>query len=132
MTVVIKPIRYSFVVIGSPVSLQSSPSSRQRYQQVVAQAASKSVATLIRDEEKVTIEIDWFSEGFKNKPDADNIAKPILDALKGLMFTDDKQVESYTVRKHDTLGVISFWREPLSIIEPLLDGSKEYIFVRTY
>jgi ribosomal protein L14E/L6E/L27E len=132
MTVVVRRIRQSFVVIGVPVSSQGSKESRKRYQQLVSQEAAKSVASLIKDKEKVKVEIDWFSEGFENKPDADNIAKPIIDALKGIVFTDDKQVESHTVRKHDTLGVISLWREPLSIVEPLLDGNRDYVFVRIY
>jgi hypothetical protein len=125
-------IRHSFAVIGVPVSSQSSKESRRRYQQLVAQEAAKSPVSTIESEEKVKIEIDWFSEGFNNKPDADNIAKSIIDALKGIVFTDDKQVESHTVRKHDTLGVTSFWREPLSIAEPLLDGNGDYVFVRIY
>jgi len=132
MTTRIRQIKHSFVVIGKPVSLQSSSGSKQRYQQMVTQAAVESVASPIKAKERVKIEIDWFSEGFKNKPDIDNIVKPILDALKGTVYTDDKQVESQTIRKHNTLGVLSFWSEPLSIIEPLLDGNKDYIFIRIY
>ena len=132
MTVVIRHIRHSFTVIGLPVSLQSSKESRKRYQQSVAQEAAKSILSPIDDKENVKIEIDWFTEGFDNKPDADNIAKPIIDALKGIVFIDDKHVESYTVRKHDTLGVISFHREPLSIVEPLLNGNNDYVFIRIY
>jgi len=132
MTVVIRHIRHSFAVMALPVSLQSSHHSRRRYQQLVAQEAAKSVSTPIQDQEKVRIEIDWFSQGFHNRPDVDNIAKPIIDALKGILFTDDKQVESYTVKKHSTLGPIQFWREPLSIVEPLLAGSSDYVFVRVY
>jgi hypothetical protein len=132
MTVVFRHIRHSFVVIGLPVSLQSSHDSRKRYQQLVAQEAAKSASSPIQDREKVRIEIDWFSQGFENRPDADNIAKPIIDALKGILFTDDKQVETYTIRKHNTLGLIEFWREPLSIVEPLLAGNSDYVFVRLY
>lgn len=33
------------------------------------------------------------------KPDADNIAKIICDALNGIAYTDDKQVTRITVRK---------------------------------
>lgn len=99
---------------------------------MVAQEAAKSVSSPIPHQQKVRIEIDWFSQGFDNRPDADNMAKPIIDALKGILFTDDKQVESYTVRKHSTLGPIHFWREPLSIVEPLLAGTNDYVFVRVY
>lgn len=38
------------------------------------------------------------------KPDADNIAKSILDALNGLMYADDAQVFS--------LQVVKRWRDP--------------------
>lgn len=34
------------------------------------------------------------------KPDADNIAKAVLDALNGVAYGDDSQVVSLTVRKH--------------------------------
>ena len=36
------------------------------------------------------------------KPDADNLAKAILDALNGIAYHDDKQVVSCTVRKRYT------------------------------
>jgi len=132
MTVIVRQIRYSFPVIGSPVSQQGSPKSKRQYQTTVTKAASNSVVNPVRGGERVKIEIDWFSEGFQNKPDVDNIIKPIQDALKGIVFEDDNQVESIVARKHDTLRVIRFMREPLSIIEPLLNGHKEYVFVRIY
>ena len=34
------------------------------------------------------------------KPDADNIAKSVLDALNGLAYADDKQVVTLEVDKH--------------------------------
>lgn len=34
-----------------------------------------------------------------SKPDADNVAKAILDALNGICFADDAQVVTLTVRK---------------------------------
>lgn len=36
------------------------------------------------------------------KPDADNIAKAVLDAVNGIAFHDDKQIVSLTVRKRYT------------------------------
>jgi len=132
MTVVFRRIRHSFPVIGVPVSSQSSRESKKRYQQLVAQEATKSVPSPIEDKEKVRIEIDWFSEGFENKPDSDNIVKPIIDALKGILFADDRQVESHIARRHDTLGVMTFQMEPLLIIEPLLNGNNDYVFIRIY
>jgi len=132
MTVIVRYIRYGFPVIGSPVSVQGSHKSKRQYQAAVAKAASTSMVSPIEGGERIKIEIDWFSEGFQNKPDIDNIIKPIQDALKGVVFVDDNQVESIVARKHDTLRVISFMREPLGIIKPLLNGHREYVFVRIY
>ena len=41
-----------------------------------------------------------FSEHDIYKPDADNIAKAVLDALSGLAFDDDRQVVSLSVIKY--------------------------------
>ncbi len=127
-----KRARYSFEVIGSPVSMQSSPTSRRRYKATVAKAAGSSIPSPIQSHESTRIEIDWFSEGFQNKPDLDNIVKPIQDALKGIVFEDDNQVAFIKARKHDVLSVIRFHEEALSIVDPLLNGHREYIYVRIY
>ena len=34
------------------------------------------------------------------KPDVDNIAKAVLDALNGVIWVDDKQVVELTVKKY--------------------------------
>lgn len=132
MTVIVRRMKYSFAVIGPPVSTQGSSKSKRQYRTTVAEAASKSVASPIRSHERIKIEIDWFSEGSQNKPDVDNIIKPIQDALKSIVFLDDNQVESITSRRHDILSVIRFMREPLCLVEPLMNGHKEYVFVRVY
>ncbi len=33
--------------------------------------------------------------------DLDNLAKPVLDALKGLVYEDDRQITDLTMRKRD-------------------------------
>ena len=132
MTVIIRRIRHSFAVIGLPVSQQASPKSKRQYQTTVAKAVSNSVVSSVQTDERIKIEVDWFSEGFQNKPDVDNIIKLIQDALKGIAFADDNQVESIEARKHDTTSIIRFMREPLCLVEPLMNGHKEYVFVRVY
>lgn len=45
-------------------------------------------------------------QAWTSKPDADNIAKAVLDALKGVAWRDDSQVVKLEVVKHDrTRGV---------------------------
>jgi Holliday junction resolvase RusA-like endonuclease len=50
----------------------------------------------------VAIEIINFYEG--RAPDADNIAKPIQDALNGLIYADDAQVIDVSSRKRNING----------------------------
>jgi Holliday junction resolvase RusA-like endonuclease len=98
----------------------------------VALAARSSVDEPVETGQRIKIEIDWFTRDVANTPDVDNIIKPIQDALGGILFLDDSQVESVTARKHDATGVMRFMREPLCIVSPLMNGHEEYIFVRIY
>ena len=45
--------------------------------------------------------ITYFSRSAPDKFDVDNTSKPILDALKGLVYTDDFQVTDLVFRKRD-------------------------------
>ncbi len=49
--------------------------------------------------EAVRVEITNFFYG--GAPDLDNMAKPILDALKGVVYDDDSQVSDLVCRKRD-------------------------------
>lgn len=42
-------------------------------------------------------------QAWTSKPDADNIAKAVLDALKGVAWLDDSQVVKLEVVKHDRI-----------------------------
>ena len=48
--------------------------------------------------------------GYTGKPDLDNIAKCVLDALNGLAYDDDSQVVQLTVTKH-------YSEEPRCVVE---------------
>jgi len=130
--IVIKHMRHGFSVVGCPASVQSTPSSKKQYRTLVADTARSIVSEPVAVSKRITIEIDWFTLGFENKPDVDNIIKPIQDALKGIVFVDDSQVQSVTARKHDLLTITSFVGEPLYIIDPIIQGCKEYVYVRIY
>lgn len=39
----------------------------------------------------------WFVAPPDERPDVDNVLKPILDALKGIVYIDDSQVRSVSV-----------------------------------
>jgi len=47
----------------------------------------------IRNHNRIAILIDVFKKKSAQIPDVDNLAKPILDALKKIIYHDDKQIE---------------------------------------
>ena len=55
------------------------------------------------------------------KPDADNCAKAILDALNGVCYLDDRQVVSLHVEKHYSPDN-SFTRVSIEPLEPCAQG----------
>lgn len=130
--IIIRRMRHGFAVIGCPASVQSSRSSKRRFMTLVADAARNTVSEPVASSTGIRIEVDWFTSGLENKPDVDNIIKPIQDALMGIVFADDSQVETVTARRHDLLAVTTFMREPLEIIDPIMQGCEEYVYIRIY
>ena len=61
--------------------------------------------------------------------DADNIIKPILDSLKGLVYEDDRTIFEVTSRKSPLLGTSMLNNAPSLLVEALA-GDGELVFVR--
>ena len=61
--------------------------------------------------------------------DIDNISKPILDAMKGLIYVDDRQITDLICRKrhHDQAYSVE---NPSELFDAHLQSSKEFIVVR--
>lgn len=52
----------------------------------------------------VRVRVDYFSAVMTlgDRPDIDGILKPILDAMQGIVYDDDRQVVDLCARKRDT------------------------------
>jgi len=74
-------------VPGRPLSLQAS--NQAAYRARVAKAARAHFTAPV---EKGVVEIRVVFLDGPQRPDSDNVLKPILDALKGIVFTDDRLV----------------------------------------
>lgn len=61
--------------------------------------------------------------------DVDNIAKPIQDALKGLVFTDDALVSDAIIRRRNLAGEFDLTDVPSLVLEGFERGG-EFIYVR--
>ncbi len=60
--------------------------------------------------------------------DVDNIPKPVLDTLKGLIFQDDVQVTDLLCRKRDIQGNLLIMN-PSNILDAGLRRGKDFLFV---
>jgi crossover junction endodeoxyribonuclease RusA len=88
-----------FIVPGTPRSANAGNRSRRRWREQVAQAAREALAAQYTSaEQDFSLLIIYFYRG-TGSLDVDNIGKPLIDALKGLAFTDDKQISEVRIRK---------------------------------
>ena len=94
------PIPFDFVIGGPPVSQQARRRNRVReWTRAVRSAAGRGWYAEAPVVGSVAVAITYF---YGSDPlDVDNIPKPILDALKGLVYSDDSQVSDLLCRKRD-------------------------------
>jgi crossover junction endodeoxyribonuclease RusA len=120
---------FEFIVDGPPVSQQA-----RRAEKIVAwkvNVKSKAQERWPKDtppvDQDVSIEITHFFEGAP--ADVDNIAKPILDAIKGLVYVDDRQVSDLVCRRRPLRG--PYRAEPVSTtLAEGLTGNREFLHIR--
>lgn len=89
------------------------PKENQREKRAMVAAFNAQCGSVAPFEGALSVKVDIYRRMPKNrpkkvlrerdtyKPDADNIAKAVLDAMNGLAFVDDSQVVSLSVTKHD-------------------------------
>jgi Holliday junction resolvase RusA-like endonuclease len=107
-TVIRKPV-FRIWIKGRPRSIQGEGRRLLDYQKRIHDSALNEVPYPVKST-RIDIEI-YYSCKRNERPDVDNIAKPILDALKGVVYLDDKQVRSLHIMAlpHDEVYGISDW-----------------------
>lgn len=98
-----------FFLQGTPVSLQASGKSKRNWKNRIESSALR----VLPDEQyfvlnqplkiKIIVFLDAPMQG-----DLDNIIKPILDALNGVVYTDDRLVTDLIVKKYDPDRLVDF------------------------
>lgn len=93
-----------FHIVGVPLSLQASAASKDRWRIVVQQAARKRLEEIVEfvwlEEEPLAVAIYYFPTA-PMVGDVDNIVKPILDALVGTAYLDDRIIERVLSQKFE-------------------------------
>ena len=119
---------YEFVVAGPPVSQQT----RRRERIHDWKAFVRATAALTWEPRRppldgaLLVEIIYFYEF--SAADVDNIAKPIHDALKGLVFADDGQITDSVVRRRNSAGTYRV-RSLTTLLAGAIKGSREFLYV---
>jgi len=80
--------------------MQGTPGHLARYRERITEAARQVVPYPVKST-RIDIEI-YFQFRGPLRPDVDNIIKPILDALKDIVYFDDSQVRSIRVAAFPT------------------------------
>jgi len=109
------------VVFGTPISLQSKRR-RQQWQERVSHAARDAVPDEDPYFEEVSVALVYFYFGDTDL-DVDNIAKPILDAMCGIVFADGGWISELTVRKTQLDRKAGSHRVEIQDPTPLLAGA---------
>lgn len=95
---------FEFIVIGTPVSSQTRNTKKLRKWQDTVRVAAKTrwPAGELPLNQPLKVSVVYYYEG--EALDVDNMIKPIQDALKGLIYTDDCVITDSYPAKRDLNG----------------------------
>lgn len=115
---------FEFYLTGTPLSLQASAVSRERWKNEVKAAARQRVSDTVElaylDEAPVALTIYYFPTT-PMVGDIDNIVKPIMDALTGVTYLDDQVVERVVAQRFEP-GAGWTFAEPSEQLAAALDA----------
>lgn len=80
-------------------------------------------------EDDLEIDIQFFYKGAVPRIDTDNLAKPIQDALEGVVYDDDQQILKTQSEKRNIDGRFRVSGSPLALILMIQRGS-EFVYVK--
>ena len=112
----------------APVSSQTRRRQRfHEWRQDLERAARLVWDTEVPVAVPVLVTITYFFDG--TPVDVDNIPKPILDALKGLVFRDDSQVYDLLCRKRNRADSLRIERPSQGLLDAL-DNSRQVLHIK--
>jgi crossover junction endodeoxyribonuclease RusA len=119
---------FEFIIAGPPVSQQARR--RERLRAWVDAIREEAQRSWPRDDQPadgpIQLELLYLFVG--SAVDLDNLAKPFLDALKGLAYVDDGQVTDLIVRKRDLSQDLRLVNPSPALASGLEQGS-EFLYV---
>ena len=124
----IMALPFEFALEGPPVSQQTRRRALVRqWTQHVRNAAEQRWDGSLPGTGPVMVSILYVFD--RGAFDVDNIPKPILDGLKGLVYLDDIQITDLICRKRRWDRVLRM-ATPSSMFDEFLRGHSEFVYVR--
>jgi len=121
-----------FFIAATPRALGASAASRERWKTTVQKSARQRIEGTTEfswlDQRALSLSIYYFSAA-PMEGDVDNIIKPIMDALIGVAYPNDRVVERVTAQKFEPDVDWSFQR-PSEILSAALDTDAPVVYVR--
>lgn len=120
---------FEFVIAGPPVSQQARRRRRRDEWKEAVRAAAESYwpADAPPFVGPLAVTIYYFYEDAAL--DVDNLVKPFLDALIGLVYEDDRQISDLVCRRRDFRGPFVV-RDVSPTLADGLVGGREFLYVR--
>jgi len=117
---------YTVIVKGTPRSIRSSSRSRTTWKNKVANEARKKFSRPLTDND-LRIKITIFYNGIPTF-DADNVSKPICDALCGIAYNDDSQIIERIVRMRSLDGAYRIKGIPPEVAVAMCEG-EDFVWI---
>lgn len=120
---------FEFIVLGLPVGLQASGLRRTAWKANVRNSAAKywnHGAQPVVQSLQVSI-VHYYAASPVG--DTDNLVKPILDALNGLVYVDDSLVTDVICRRRRIDTRYEFDHVPYILLDGLTSGFDDFIYV---
>jgi Holliday junction resolvase RusA-like endonuclease len=111
----VRPLARPRVVRRKGVVRAYTPRSSVTYKTAIAWAARKELGRRSWPRDRTYSVLIVVSRPAAKRGDIDNIAKVVLDALKGTLYKDDGQVRHLEITLHDTGDGQYSWKESLSV-----------------
>jgi Holliday junction resolvase RusA-like endonuclease len=120
---------FEFTVLGPPVSHQSRNKAKlAAWREVVTRAASERWGATAQLGVALRVKVSYYHQGLAVRIDNDNLVKPILDALIGLVYRDDQLITDTMIRKTSIDGLFRV-RGCSSVLLEALSKGQEFVHI---
>lgn len=117
-----------FVVLGPPISNQSPGTNLDHWRATVEAEARKQWNKAVLSGNPKAIIINFYSDS-KPSVDIDNMSKPILDVMQGIVYDDDRQIRQAEI-SHVRIDAPFVIVGVSKILVTALQAGHQFVYVR--